>query len=341
MSVEIQVTCGSQDTQQIWDISELIEQVKLTWALHDEAGSLECSYVNDPNIYLQEGDSVAVKVNGVNLFTGWVFKKTISAHESVKLTCYDAKRYLAFKTVNVTGNETLPQLFSRICEQLKLEYKIVGTSDFIIPTRIHDGVTYSDILETAIGDVFAGTTGSQRFAVRCNGKVLELIECGVQQTDIIIGDENLLTDFQYQSDIEDTYTTFVVEREVATQGQTKDKQLTERQKIEQRTKLTAENPENQKKWGTLQYYEKVDANYSDVQLMNRLNVMKVNKGSKRKTLRLECLGNEKCIPGNMITSIITNLEKEDVARGHFVLITTATHIITKGDYTMSLDIDVI
>lgn len=338
MELGLQVIATKRDTGQQWDISEICEQIKLTWELEGNAGTMETSYVQDNDLDLVEGDIVSLKVDGDYLFYGWVFKKSISAYDSVKLKIYDIKRYLAYKDVDVIGYETIDEFFTRICTMMNIKHRVMHTSNFQIPQKIHDGETYNNMLQYAIDQTFIGT--GQRFCVRANGQTLELVDTSKQRLDLIIGDKSLLTDYQFETDIENTYTAFKLQREVESQGQKKKNELSNTQKILQRTTIVDQDMENVKRWGVLQYYEKKDSKWTNAQLAQHLQLIKNVYNRQTKTLKLECIGNTQCIPGNMVTILISDLEKEKVAQGTYALITSATHTIDHKDYTMNLDVEV-
>lgn len=339
MTVDIEIFAYKNSTSEQWDIGDICEQIKINWVLEGNAGSMDISCVRDKEINLVEGDVVSLRVNGVNFFYGWIFKKEMSAYDSVNYKVYDIKRYLAYKDVDVTGNETINEFFERICKMANIPYKVVHTSDYILPGKIQDGESYNTMLQFAIDHTFIAT--GQRFCVRPNGKVLELIDTTQQLTDIIIGDESLLTDFKYSTDIENTYTAFKVQREVASDSEKKkESDKNNVQKVLLRKTLVAQNAENIKKWGVLQYYEKKDSKWTDVQLAQYLQLLQNAKGKQTKTLKLECLGDIDCIPGNMITVLISDLEEEKVAQGTYCLITSATHTISHNDHEMSLEVEV-
>lgn len=333
--------------EKLIDISSVTEQCQLNFELEGNAGSMELTYLPKQRVDLDKGDVISVKVNGTTMFHGWVFKKDISAYGSVKLKVYDIKRYLAYKDVDVTGNETVDQFFARICKVMGVKHNIVQESDYIIPTKIHDGETYNNMLQYALDQTFIGTDGKQRFCVRANGDTLELVDCKQQLTDVLIGDKHLMTDFQYSSDIEDTYTVFKVQREVASEEQKgkkkKDKpELSETQKILQRTTRVHQNKENLARWGALQLYEKKDAKWTDAQLEEYLRHVSVVKGQENKSLKISALGNVKCIPGNVITLDIKDVTDEGVKSTDFkfALIVSASHTISNNLHTMDLTVEV-
>jgi len=342
MSVDIEIFAYKRSTSEQWDIGDICEQIKIDWQLEGNAGAMTINCIKDSEVDLVEGDVVSLRVNGTNFFYGWIFKKEMNAYDSVSYKVYDIKRYLAYKDVDVTGNETINEFFERVCKMANISYKVVHTSDYIIPSKIHDGETYNNMLQYAIDTTLIGT--GLRFCVRANGKVLELVECSQQQTDIVLGDQSLLTDFQYSSDIENTYTAFKVQREVASESQKgkkkKEEGMSEAQKVLLRKTLVAQNEENVKKWGVLQYYEKKDSKWTDVQLNQHLQLLQNAYGRQTRSLKLECLGELTCIPGNMVTVLISDLETETVAQGTPCLITSATHTLTHNDHTMSLEVEV-
>ena len=341
MPVDIEIFATSRLTGQQWDIGDICEQIQINWQLEGNAGAMTINCIKDSEVDLVEGDVVSLRVNGTNFFYGWVFKKEMNAYDSVSYKVYDIKRYLAYKDVDVVGNETIDQLFERVCKMADISYKVVHKSDYLIPGKIQDGETYNSMLQYGIDHTLIGT--GLRFCVRANAKTLELVECSQQQTDIVIGDQSLLTDYQYSSDIENTYTWFKVQREVASESDKKKKKkdgLTETQKVLLRKTLVSQNDENVKKWGVLQYYEKKDSKWTDVQLAQHLQLLQNAYGRQTRSLKLECLGDLTCIPGNMVTVLISDLEKEKVAQGTPCLITSATHTLTHNDHTMSLEVEV-
>lgn len=343
MPINIEVIATKRDTGEQWDIGAITEQIDLDLQLEGNAGSIDISCVQDSSLHLVEGDSIAVKIDGTDVFYGWVFKRTLSAYNSEKFKVYDIKRYLAYKDVDVTGNETIDQFFERICKMMNIKYRIVHKSDYEIPAKIHDGETYNNMLQYAIDQTFIGT--GKRFCVRANGQILELVECSQSTVDVVIGDGCLLTDYEYSSDIENTYTAFKVQREVASQSQKGKKkkegtELTETQKVVLRKTLVAQDAESVKKWGVLQWYEKKDSKWTDAQLAKHLELLQQVYTRETKKLKIEGIGDTRCIPGNMIPLLITDLEKEKVAQGNYVLITSAKHVFTHNYHAMNLEVEV-
>lgn len=336
MPVDIEIIATKNENGKQWDIGSICEEVSLNYVLNDTAATMEISCVKVPDIDLVEGDVVSLKVDGVHMFYGWIFKKSFSAYESVKYKAYDIKRYLAYKDVMVTSGETVNEFFERICKAGEFPYKVVDTSSYKIPSKIHDGETLNTMLEYAIDQTFIGT--EERFCVRANGSTLELVNCSKQLTDVIVGDKSLLLDYEFSTDIENTYTTFKIQREAEGEDQKKKK---EENKGLKRDKVVWTDQENVKKWGVLQYYEKMDSKWTMSQINAHLELLKARYNKQTKTLKLECLGDTKCIAGNMITLLISDLEEEKVAQGHYVLITSATHKISHNEHTMSLDVEVI
>ena len=335
MPINIEILATHVENEKQWDIGPICEQISLNYVLNDNAGTMEISCVRDREVDLVNGDILSLKVDGVPMFYGWIFKKDLSAYDSVKYKAYDIKKYLAYKDADITGNETINEFFERICKMAGIPYKVVHTSSYKIPTKIHDGETYNTMLQYAIDQTFAGT--GLRFCVRANGPTLELVECGQQQLNILIGDRSLLTDYQYSTDIENTYNAFKLERELGSEEQ---KKLNEAQKVLKRKEFVKHDPENIKKWGILQYFEKMDSKWTDVQLNQRLEILNSTYNRETKELKLECLGNTECIAGNMVPVLISDLEEEKVAQNQYSLITSASHTITHNDHTMSLDVEV-
>lgn len=334
MSINIQIICTHVDTKENWDIGSICEQIDITWSLYGNAGAMDIACLPDNNVNLSEGDIISLKVGGKNFFHGWIFKVDKSAFGSIKYRVYDVKRYLAYKDVDVTGNETIDQFFARICKMANIEYIVTNTSSYIIPSKIHDGETYNTMLEYAIDQTFIGT--GERFCIRANGSKLELLECSKQLTDIVVGDRSLMTDYQFSSDIEETYTAFKIQREVPSEQQKKMSAsaaiIGRKEEVHQTDKVN--------KWGVLQYYEKLDSKWTDSQMQAHLALLAATKSTQHRTLKIEAIGSTDCIPGNMITTLISDLEQDGVPQKKYTLITEAKHTITHNDHVMNLDLEI-
>lgn len=330
----LEVLTAKQGQVQFRDIAKACEKLEFKWSLEGSAGTLDTSYIESEGLDINEGDAIVVKLEGKTIFYGWVFSKSKSYNESVSIKAYDSKKYLAYKDVNVVGAETINECFERICKMCKLKYKVVDTSNYSIPYKIHDGETYNDMLQYAIDQTFI--RNHERFCIRCNGDTLELVNVEKQQQNLIIGDKSLLTGYEYSSDIENTYTSYKIQRETSSEEQ---KNLNDVQKIAKRTTKTAQNFTNVQKWGNLHYYEKVDAKWTNAQIEDYMFHLDIVYGQPTKKLSLNCLGDMRAIPGNMVTLNIKDLEKEKVAQGTFFLITEATHTITHKDYTMDITVE--
>lgn len=335
MSVKIELIAQKNNGGQHWDISSICEQIDITWSLEGNAGAMDISCVEDRNVTLEEGDVVSLKVDGKQFFYGWIFKVDRSAYSSTKYKVFDIKRYLVYKDVDVMGNETINQFFERVCKMMKINYIISGTSNYILPSKLHDGETYNNMLQYALDQNFIGT--GKRFCIRANGPKLELIDCEQNKLDMIIGDRSLLLDYQYSSDIENTHTAFKVQRELSSEEQ---KKVSGAKLITTRKTLTHQDQTNIKRWGVLQYYEKLDAKWTDSQMAQHLELLKRVYNRKTKKLKIECLGDVSAIPGNMLTLFISDLENDNVAQRTYSLITEARHTITHKDHHMSLDMEI-
>lgn len=329
----------ASSSEKIVDIGSVCEEIKINWVLEGNAGYMETSYIPKQTVDLVEGDVVALTVNGHKVFYGWVFRKEISSDKTTKLKIYDIKRYLAYKDVNIIANETIDQFFVRICTGLSIKHKVVHTSSFIIPSRIHDGETCNNMLQYAIDQTFIGTNGEERFCIRANNDTLELVDCMKQPVDIVIGDKALLTSYDFTTDIENTYTVFKIQREVSSEEQKK-KNISKEQAVLKRKQLVERNEETAAKWGSLQYYEKKDSKYTDAQLDEYMKHVMNVYGKQTKTLKLNCLGDFECIPGTMPILNISDLESENIPKMIYVLITEATHTISHNMHTMELTVEI-
>jgi hypothetical protein len=124
-----------------------------------------------------------------------------------------------------------------------------------------------------------------------------------------------LVDYNYERSLEDTYT------KVKLEAGDQDKTLI----------ATAENGELQKKFGILQYYEKVTDTVTQSKLQERANQLKSEKGTVKKTFSLSALGIPDVISGAAIYVVEKNLK---LSKGFFI--DEDTHTFKGREHSMSL-----
>ena len=242
-----------------------------------QPGKLTFTVQQDPNNLLQvtSGGAVMYEVDKKQKFKGYVFTSGTDATNTYKITAFDQMRYLKNKDSLIFSKTTASNFFARICEENGLKYKILVPSSHILPDYFHDNKTYYQMLEYAIQ--WTNVNTGRQYFIRDDAGVLIFSELAYHKTGLIIGDESLLVDYQYEVSI-DRDTANVVKAVRAD---------------DEKGKLSIwieKDSYNLQRWGKLQHLEKVDKDMNEAQIRQLVsNLMKL-KNKETKTMRLKALG---------------------------------------------------
>ena len=184
-----------------YDISELITDAVWETTLTNQPGKLTFNYIDDTKVTISEGSPISFKVDGKGVFFGYIFKKEKKKDEKVSVTAYDQMRYLKNKDTYVLSNLTASQIFTKICSDFKLSFEVIDSSSYIVSPRVNDNKTLFEIIQYGIDETLINT--GNWYMIRDNFGKLQFISINSMKTDLFIGDESLLIDFDYESSIDD------------------------------------------------------------------------------------------------------------------------------------------
>ena len=306
-----------------YDISELITNVVWETTLTNQPGKLTFDYIDDTKVTISEGSPISFKVDDEGVFFGYIFKRAKKKDEKVSVTAYDQMRYLKNKDTYVISNLTASQIFTKICKEYQLTYKVVDDHNYIVPPKPHDGKTLFEIIQWGIDQTLINT--GNWFMIRDNFGVLEFVNINSLKTNLFIGDESLLIDFDYESSIDDdTYNQV--------------KLIKENKETKKREIYIVKDSNTIKQWGLLQYFEKMDENANAAQIQARADMILKLKNRPTKKLKLECLGDLKVAAGSGVVLGISDLEKEGMATSQYFIVTTCSHTFQNDLHTMKLEL---
>ncbi len=131
--------------------SPIIEE-GITWTTERKGcpGELQFKVVKDDVIEFQEGDAVRLKVNGANVFYGFVFKKKRSKDHIISVTAYDQLRYLKNKDTYVYENKTAGEFIKMIAADFKMQTGFIEDTGFKIASRIEENTSLFDMIQNAL-----------------------------------------------------------------------------------------------------------------------------------------------------------------------------------------------
>lgn len=272
-------------------------------------------------ISFQEGDEVTLQVDGKEVFVGYVFGKSRTKEQIIQVTAYDQLRYLKNKDTYIYKGWKASQLLQQIAGDFQLKVGQIADTGYVIPSRIEDSQTLMDMVYMAL-DITLVNTGRLFVLYDDRGK-LTLQDIEKLKTSLIAGEESLLLNFSYSSDIDsDTYNKIKLAR---------DNQDTGKREV-----YIVLDSSNMKRWGTLQHYEKIPEDMNEAQAANMAQQLIRLKNRVHRTLSLECMGDLRIRAGSSLFVGIRELG--DIRVNQYMLVEKCTHSFQNNTHTMKLDV---
>lgn len=310
----------------IIDLSDTVFSLEWETTLEEQAGKLTMTCVDDKKTYFTEGSRITVTIGNVGLFIGYVFKRGRTEGTVLTVTAYDQMRYLQNKDIVNMPIMTSSEVFTKICKEQELTYKVVQSSSYKCPAKVHDNKSYYEMIQAALDDTLTNT-GNWYF-VRDNFGVLEHVAIKNLLTPVIIGDSSLLSSYSFESSIDDdTYNQVKLTRD--------------NKKTVKREVYIVKDSENIGRWGKLQYYESMDEDANEAQIKAKAETILALKNRPTRSLSLSCLGDNRIRAGNGVVLNISELSNENIPNNQNALVYRCTHKFESDSHTMTLDLEVI
>lgn len=264
-----------------------------------------------------EGDPVRFKVDGQELFYGFVFTKKRSKGPSIEVTCYDQLRYFKNKYTYKCVNKTASQFIKDVCADLKINVGVIENTNYTIPSRLEKDQTLFDIFQNAL-DLELQNRG-ELFCLYDKFGKLTLQNIASMRLDIMI-DADTTEDFNYSTSIDsETYNSIELYYD------NEDTKKREVYKAMDSSKINA--------WGLLKYSEALQKNENGKTKADALLKL-YNK--RTRTLKIDnCIGDVRCRAGTMP---IIRLNLGDMMLCNYMVVEKATHTFKNGQHLMSLNV---
>lgn len=323
--MNVELIIQNTSTGKAYEISDITKDLSLESELEETPSKLTFSIIDTNTEVFSEGSIISLKVNENKIFLGYVFTISKNSKNEKSITAYDQLRYLKYKDTYVLENLTCSEVFEKICKENELEYKVVSKSSHKLADRIEDNKTLYEMIQYAIDKTLVDK--NEWFFVRDNFGTLEFLNIKNEVTNLVIGDESLLIDYDYETSIDnETYNQV--------------KLVKENKDTKKRERYTVKDSSTIKKWGKLQYFETVDEEMNEAQINERANMLLKLYNAPEKTLSLECIGDLRVKVGCGVYLMINDL-KNDVPYKKDVLVTKVTHDFKNNDHKMSLEVKII
>lgn len=286
----------------------------------DAPGKFTFSGVESSGIALPEGTAITFK-NGGDTFKGYIFSAERNRYGNVSYTAYDQLRYLKANASYSWANVTIEQIITDIASDFLLNIGDLAATGYTFPTLIKENETCLDIIFDALSQVIHNT--GKIFLFYDDGGKLVLREARTLQTVGIIGDGSMMTDYTYKRDIDaETYNRIKLVKPNKESGRT--------------DVYMYEDTDSIRKWGLLQYYDKVDDNLNSAQIEQNAQAYLKYYNRVTQSLSLEAMGVDGIRAGSIIPVLIRDIK--DLSFNRVLLVEKASHRYEGTYHSMSLDV---
>lgn len=294
-----------------------IVQEGITWQTERKGcpGQLQFKVIKDDIISFQEGDSVRLKVNGANVFYGFVFKKKRDREGIITVTAYDQLRYLKNKDTYVYENKTASEFIQMVAADFKLQTGSIENTGFKIASRIEENTSLFDMIQNAL-DLTLENKKTMYVLFDDFGKIT-LKSLGNMQIPLVI-DEETGENFDYTSSIDD-------------QTYNKVKLTYDNEDTGKREVYIAQDGKNINQWGVLQHFGTLQKGENGKAKAEALLSL-YNKKTRNLSIK-GAFGDTRVRAGSLV---VVMLNLGDMQAKTFMLVEKCKHEFKESQHTMEL-----
>ena len=261
-----------------------------------------------------------MKVDGDNVFFGFVFKQNRSKDQIITVTAYDQLRYLKNKDTKVYEGKTAAQFVKMIADDFSLNVGTLEDTGFVIESRVEENTSLFEMIANAL-DLTLTNTGEMYVLFDDFGKLtlksLSSMYVGVPGAYLMI-DEETGENFDYTSSIDDsTYN--------------KIKLTYDNEDTGYREVYIAQDSSNINKWGILQYFDTLQKGENGQAKADAL--LKLYNKKTRNLKITNALGDNRVRAGSMV---VINLDLGDIKLKNWMLVEKCKHTYKEGEHWMDL-----
>ena len=317
--MKMELLIENKATGQIWDVAPCVQTATWTTERTGSPGSFKFT-LNANQISFFEGDTVRFSVDGEMQFFGWVFTKSKDRWAVIDVTCYDRIRYLKANASYAFYDQSVADMIRQVAGDLELSVGSLADTGYKIPSYIQSDTACIDIINGAIQQTLLNT--GNIFVFYDDGVGLALTEAGEMKSNVVIGENSLLLDYTYKTDIdEQTYNSIKLVRP---------NEATGRMDV-----FIAQDSNTIAQWGLLQLYQSVDGAVNDAQVKAQAAASLTYYNRRMRTLRCSSLGVPGLRAGQMVLMKVPNLG--DINLDQYVLLEKVTHTFQNDIHTMDFE----
>lgn len=278
-------------------------------------GQLTFSVVPDGIANFTEGNSVRLKVDGKNVFYGFVFIKKRDKDGIINVTAYDQLRYFKNKDTYVYSNKTAGEVIQMIASDFNMQIGTLENTGFKIASRVEDNVSLFDTIQTALDLTLQNR--KEMFVMFDDFGKITLKSIQSMRLNLLI-DEETGENYNYTSSIDsETYN--------------KIKLIYENEESGKRDVYIAQDSRNMNNWGVLQYFDKLQEGENGKAKADALLEL-YNKKTRNLTIN-NALGDSRVRAGSMV---VVKLNLGDIVLNNYMLVEKCKHTFKNDEHLMDL-----
>jgi len=283
-------------------------------------GKLTFRVLKDDILDFSEGSAVRLKVDGDNIFFGFVFGQRRDKDGIITVTAYDQLRYLKNKDTYVYENKTAAQFIRMVAADFSLNIGSIDDTTFTIGSRVEENTSLFEMIENAL-DLELTNSGELYVLYDDFGKLtlkhLSEMYVGSPGAYLMI-DEETGENFEYTSSIDDS--TF-----------NKVKLTYDNEDTGLREVYIAQDGANINRWGILQYFDTLSKGENGQAKADAL--LKLYDKKTRTLKIINAIGDNRVRAGSMV---VIRLDLGDVKLNNFMLVESCKHIYKQDEHWMNL-----
>lgn len=295
----------------------VLDGIELEWDRKGAPGKLTFTIIEEGGIRLEQGSPVRLKLGESRLFYGFIFEVKRDKLNRTAITAYDQLRYLKNKDTYVYEERTAADVIRMIAEDFRLNLGSIADTGHVIPSRVEDGKTLFDIIQSAL-DLTLTSTG-RLYVLYDDFGDLTLQDVETMQLPLLIDGENG-ENYEYVTSIDgETYNQI--------------KLVYEDKESKARKIYLTKDSGNINRWGVLQYYEKIDSAEVGQQMADGLLSL-YNRVQRSFTVK-GAAGDPRVRAGS---SLLVRLDLADVSIGNMMVVEHVRHTFRGDDHRMDLQL---
>lgn len=300
------------------------EGVQLSLEIKGMPGKLTFDVVKDNIIDFSEGNPVIMKVNGQDLFLGYVFTKSRNKDGIISVTAYDQLRYLKNKDVLTYENETASDVLKTLADKFKLKTGVIEDTEYQIPKRHESNVTLFDMIQTALDLTYEEKGKKKKFVLYDDFGSLTLRNINSEELKVpILIDSETAEDYNYETSIDrETFNRVKLFHDNQGEGE--------------RKVYIAQDTETQANWGVLQYCESINDRESKSPEEKAKTLLEEYNRKKRRLRINKAFGDIRVRAGSSVT---VQLYLGDIAVNTEMVVESVVHRFEDNYHTMDLELD--